>query len=510
MRSPIFLTTLMSIILAACAYAQTPQQFSGEKSEWHGFDRFDFLMDSKTLEVVQIKASADEGTGAHHQVEGQLRCIVVVPRQAADGNPWSWRGRYFDHEPQAEIELLKRGFHIGFIQSDDIRYWDAWYLFLTTQYGLGKKTSFVGMSGGGRNSFTWATSYPDRVSCIYADNPLITRESLMKLDTVVARDVPLLHICGSLDPLSVDHTFPIEALYQQLGGRISVMIKDGVGHHPHSLREPTLIVDFITRSYEPTSPKPAFVGEDATQTWFYGVENLYSEFPPEDMHIMCRGALFSEAYQQYEFKPDCTSGNVHIIVPQKAAPGTPWVFRADPPLRDAVVDLALLQNGFHIVRAPRPRDPAVTQMQEWQSFYQYLVEQGFSSKPVMECAGGSAGEVYEWAIANPDKICCIYGENPVLKHYSSTQQPLDNLAPLAKAEVPILHICGSLDPWLNTQTRVAQKRYEQLGGQMNVIIREGKGHLPLAPENPKPALEFILKGVASLDGHNREATGETP
>ena len=157
--------------------AKNSQDFIGEKTLWNGFDRFDFLMDDTALTVKPIKASADEGTGVNRQVEGQLRCIVVIPKKAARGKPWSWRGRYFDHEPQAEIELLKRGFHIGFIQSDNVKHWDAWYTFLTEKHGLSQKPAFVGMSGGGRNAFTWAATYPDRVSCIYADNPLITRES---------------------------------------------------------------------------------------------------------------------------------------------------------------------------------------------------------------------------------------------------------------------------------------------------------------------------------------------
>ncbi len=479
--------------------ATTPQEFTGEKTLWHGFDRFDFLMDDTALTVKPIKASADEGTGVNRQVEGQLRCIVVTPKEAAHGKPWSWRGRYFDHEPQAEIELLKRGFHIGFIQSDNVKQWDAWYTFLTEKHGLSKKPAFVGMSGGGRNSFTWATTNPDRVSCIYADNPLITRESLMKLDELVQRDVPLLHICGSLDPLSGNHTLPIESIYQHLGGRISVMIKDGVGHHPHSLRDPTLIADFITRSLEPTEPAPAFVGKNFTKSSFYSVENSYSEFPKEELYITCRGAWSSETYDRYDFKSDSTTGNVNVIVPKAAAPGRPWVLRADLVSRDAVVDLALLQKGFHIVTGPRPRDPSVTVLQEWKALYEYLVDQGFSTKPVMEGAGAAAGEAYDWAIANPDKLSCIYGENPVLRNYMSKAQPLDNLGPLAKAGVPLLHVCGSLDPWFETQTRVAQKRYQELGGRITVMIKEGEGHYPLAPKNPQPVVDFIVKSVAAGD-----------
>lgn len=477
----------------------TPASFTGEKTSWHGFDRYDFLMDDTKLTMLPFKASAEEGTGINDQVDGQLRCVVVAPQKTAPGMPWSWRGRYFDHEPQAEIELLKRGFHIGFIQSDDMQRWDAWYAFLTEQHGLSKRPAFVGMSGGGRNSFTWSTTHPDRVSCIYADNPLITRESLMKLGELVQRDVPLLHICGSLDPLSGNHTLPIENLYHQLGGRISVMIKDGTGHHPHSLRDPTLIADFITRSLDTAEPPPAFARKSFSRSSFYSVANSYKEFPKEDLYVTCRGARFSEVYDRYEFKPDSTTGSTSVIAPKITAAGKPWVFRADLVSRDAAVDLALLQKGFHIVTAPRPRDPSVTVLQEWSALYKFLIDEGFSPKPVMEGAGGATGEAYAWAIENPDKVSCIYGENPVLRNNTAQTQPLDNLAPLARANVPLLHVCGGLDPWLETQTRVAQKRYQELGGRITVMINEGAGHYPLSPKDPQPVVDFIIKSVAASD-----------
>ena len=199
----------------------------GEKTTWHGFDRYDFLMDEEKLTIQPIKAGPEEKNGIKEQVKGQLRCVVVAPKEAATGKPWSWRGYYFDHEPQTEIELLKRGFHIGFVLSDTGKPWEAWYQFLTEQHGFSKKPSFVGMSRGGRNAFTWATMNPEKVSCIYVDNPAISRDSMMKLGALAQSDVPVLSICGSLDPILGNHTLAAEGIYQQFGGRISVMIKDG-------------------------------------------------------------------------------------------------------------------------------------------------------------------------------------------------------------------------------------------------------------------------------------------
>jgi pimeloyl-ACP methyl ester carboxylesterase len=354
------------------------------------------------------------------------------------------------------------------------------------------------MSGGGRNAFAWATTNPDKVSCIYADNPLISRESLMKLGELAERDVPLLHICGSLDPLLGNHTLPIECIYQQLGGRISVMIKDGAGHHPHSLRDPTLIADFIVRSLDQASgASPAFAGKKFSKSSFYGVECHYRECPKEGVYVTCRGPWFSPSYDRYEFKPGSTTGTIAVIAPKVAASGKPWVFRADFVTRVALVDLALLHKGFHIVTGPGPKDIPGTMLQEWNTVYKYLIDQGFSTKPVMEGAGQAAGEAYAWAIANPDKVSCIYGENPVLRSNNSKSQSLDNLAPLANAGVPLLHVCGSLDPWLKSQTRVAEKRYRELGGQIKIIIKEGEGHYPLAPKELHPVVDFITERVAA-------------
>lgn len=46
-------------------------------------------------------------------------------------------------------------------------------------------------------------------------------------------------------------------------------------------------------------------------------------------------------------------------------------------------------------------------------------------------------------------------------------------APLARAGVPILHDCGSLDPWL-----------KDLGGKITVLVTEGEGHFPASRRDP--------------------------
>lgn len=481
-------------LLSTVATADPPEPFTGEHTSWHGFDRYDFLMDETTFAIRPFKAPADEKNAVRAVVKGQLRCVVVVPKQAAAGNPWSWQGYYFDHEPQVEVELLKRGYHIGFVYCDAGKPWDAWYAFLTEKHGLGKRPAFVGMSRGGRNEYTWATANPDKVSCIYADNPAVSREALQKFGDLAKNDVPLLHVCGTLDPLLGNHTLIAENLYQQLGGRISVMIKDGDGHHPHSLRDPKLIADFIVASLVKDDRKPpAFAGAAPARSSYYGIANSFREMPSENTFATCRGPLFVPAFDRYEIRVEGVKGSVTAAVPKTAAAGKPWVFRAGFADRDAVVDLALLEQGFHIITGPIPTDADGPSLQQWNAVYKHLTANGFSRKPVLEGVGGGAGEAYAWAIANPDSVSCVYAENPRLRSRMTKAQPLDNLAPLAKAGVPVLHVCGSLDPWLGSQTRALEKKYQDLGGKVTVIVKDGEGHHPTAPKDVKPVVEFIVK-----------------
>jgi pimeloyl-ACP methyl ester carboxylesterase len=477
--------------------AATP---SGEKTDWHGFDRFDFIMD-ESFAIAPFKAPAAEHFGVGSPEKGKRRCILVVPQKAAPGNPWSWRGCYWDHQPQTEIELLRRGFHVAYISADATlrpdKQWDAWYAHLTSQLGLSAKPAFVGMSRGGEYSYTWATQNADKVSCLYVDNPGMNQGAFMGLVKLAAQDVPILQVCGSIDPILGINATAIENIYHQFGGRISMMIKEGFGHHPHSLRHPKPIADFIEQSVQrlPSAP-PSFAADSkSTKNYFYKAENSYVDYPEEGTHITCRGTLFNAYYERYAFTVTGTEAFTTVIVPQTAAPGMPWVFRAafvDP---NANVDLALLAKGFHIVTGPVGYNFDGPVQKHWDLVYQYLVDRGFAKKPAMQGAGGGAGEVYAWAIENPDKVSCIYAENPVMHSNLAKTQPLDSLEPLAKANVPLLHVCGSLDPAFKTNTLVVEDQYKKLGGQIRVIVKDNEGHYPLAPEDPKPVVDFIYEAA---------------
>ncbi len=453
------------------------------------------------MAITPFKAAEKEGFGVQSAAAGTRRCIVIAPSHPAEGNPWSWRGCYWDHQPQTEIELLRRGFHVAYISADEKlrpdKHWDAWYDFLTEKHGLSRKPAFIGMSRGGEFSYIWATTHPDKVTCIYADNPGCNWDIMAGLPKLATNDVPLLHICGSFDPIMGKFSLAMEDIYRQYGGRISMMIKEGRGHHPHSLKNPRPIADFIERSFNETKPSPPdFVGKRFTRTSYYSSAGSYRDYlKDEGTFITCRGPFFTDCYDRYELTLGGVEAFSTVIIPKTPAPGNPWAFRADFVTRDDVVAQALLAKGFYIVTGAVPYNGDGPNPAQWDTIYKHFTDAGFAARPVMLGNGGAAGEAYAWAEANPDKVSAIYAQNPYLHSQTAKTQPLDDLAPLAKAGVPLLHVCGSLDPWYRDNTQVMEQRYKDLGGKITVIVKEGQGHYQLAPDDAAPVVDFLTQAV---------------
>jgi lysophospholipase L1-like esterase len=207
---------------------------------------------------------------------------IVKPKRAAEGHPWVWRARFWGHEPQADIALLERGFHIVYCDvaellgnDEAIDRWNKFYKMLSGA-GLGKKAVLEGMSRGGIYIYNWAAVNADKVACIYADNALLDLKywpdsALLKQDyhltyvrqleglkaspidkvaQIVAGGYPMLHLLAD-DDEAVDpskNTLLFEKKVRALNGSITVLHKPGFKHHPHSLPNPTPIVDFILQA----------------------------------------------------------------------------------------------------------------------------------------------------------------------------------------------------------------------------------------------------------------------
>jgi len=137
----------------------------------------------------------------------------------------------------------------------------------------------------------------------------------------------------------------------------------------------------------------------------------------------------------------------------------------------------------------------------FQSLYQELtLKRHFGPKPVLLARSRGGLMLYNWAVAHPDSVGGIAGIYPVcnlasypgLKRaapaYKMTEQelqknlttynPIDRLARLAKAKVPIFHIHGDIDKVvpLEANSAIVAKRYKSLGGPMELEVVKGQGH----------------------------------
>ena len=65
------------------------------------------------------------------------------------------------------------------------------------------------------------------------------------------------------------------------------MLKEGAGHHPHSLRDPKPIADFICAKHPAgrASEQPSYMSGRVSRASFYGIENSYRFFPAENRYI---------------------------------------------------------------------------------------------------------------------------------------------------------------------------------------------------------------------------------
>src|SRR4030095_4672306 len=79
-----------------------------------------------------------------------------------------------------------------------------------------------------------------------------------------------------------------------------------------------------------------------------------------------------------------------------------------------------------------------------------------------------------------------------------TGNPVDTLAPLAKANVALIHVVGDDDVVpVEENTAVMEKRYFSHGGVIQVIHKPGIAHHPHGLENPEPVVQFILNHTVS-------------
>jgi pimeloyl-ACP methyl ester carboxylesterase len=223
---------------------------------------------------------------------------------------------------------------------------------------------------------------------------------------------------------------------------------------------------------------------------------------------------------------------VWVVEPRRALPGNPWAWCLEFP--DAFTDRCaaplLLDKGFHYVHIEMFNNfGSPSALRRFNEFYQLLTGKGLAAKAVLIGISRGGLSAYRWASENPEKVAVIYGDAPVcdfkswpagkgsgpgsaadwgecLRAYDFNDEtealayagnPVDTLAPLARAGIALIHVVGDIDEVVPVaeNTAVVEERFRKAGGTIEVIHKPGVGHHPHGLEDPSPVVGFIMRAL---------------
>lgn len=219
--------------------------------------------------------------------------FVIHPREAAPGKPWVWRTEFFGAFDYADRALLERGWHLAYYKVSDmygcpeaIADMRSFQRILEDAWGLSPMAVLFGFSRGGLYAVNYAAEYPEKVIALYLDAPVLDIRSwpagrgkgigaakeweeckqwyrldeesaetfannpLDRVGTLLQNHIPVMLVAGDADEVVPfeENGAIFRQKYEQAGGTIQTILKPGCGHHPHSLEDPTPIVDFLLRN----------------------------------------------------------------------------------------------------------------------------------------------------------------------------------------------------------------------------------------------------------------------
>lgn len=279
----------------AAGNGRDQKPFPGTPSPWNGFSKFDFPVDD-------------------------LKATVVAPAKPIPERPWVWRGEFFGAFAEADVALVKEGWHLVSLSAPDlfgspkaIAKWEKLYAVLTKEHGLYPKPGLIGLSRGGLYCMNWAAAHPDQTLAVYLDNAVCDfkswpggkplslgtgkgsepewkkllaaydfktdaeaiaykRNPVDNLAPLAKAKIPLLLVYGDSDTVVPhgENSGLVFDRYKKLDGPVERVVKPGQDHHPHGLKDVAPVVKFFeaariadsnrgkptTVGHAPLSPKP--------------------------------------------------------------------------------------------------------------------------------------------------------------------------------------------------------------------------------------------------------------
>ncbi len=214
---------------------------------------------------------------------------IIVPDVPSEVKPWIWRAEFLGDFEKADMELVKNGWHLAYYKISDmygcpdaIELMKNFYDYIVKEFNLYKKASIFGFSRGGLYAVNYAVKYPDNVSSLYLDAPVIDLQSwpkskssaknwndclacyrfnedeakiysftqLDRAEILAKNKIPILIVVGDSDPTVPyeENAKPFIKKYLKTHKDIKVIIKECCAHHPHSLENVKPIIEFVSKN----------------------------------------------------------------------------------------------------------------------------------------------------------------------------------------------------------------------------------------------------------------------
>ena len=219
---------------------------------WHGFQAEEFLFEGR-------------------------KAIIVFPVNPDKEKNWAFKMEYWDAFPEMELMLLERGYHLAFIENKcrwaldfDMVMKARFAFYLSETYGLRNKCVPIGMSAGGAQAINFAGMYPELISCLLLEAPVVdlascpgkgcdgpgvwenevepifphlTRENaarfsgnpINRLNKLIQNNIPAVLVYGDEDTIVLwqENSAKVIDAYKEKPELLIVMLRKGQGHHPH-------------------------------------------------------------------------------------------------------------------------------------------------------------------------------------------------------------------------------------------------------------------------------------
>lgn len=226
-------------------------------------------------------------------VFAERNAVIVFPKGKPNGK-MILKTEYLNAFPIFDIAMLERGYHLIHIfhrtrwgSEEETDVMAEFIRFCANELKTDDKCILEGLSCGGLQAALLAQKYPELVSVMYLDAPVLNilsmaglgecrheavekefwreivathgvnrstivnfrKSPIDNMEPLIKNNIPVIMLYGNSDNIVIyeENGKVLEQYYIENGGTIKVISRSMCGHHPHGLDNPSIIIDFIEK-----------------------------------------------------------------------------------------------------------------------------------------------------------------------------------------------------------------------------------------------------------------------